>query len=68
MQAEGADGYFLAAPDLLQVVVWLTPAGTEDEGGIAQPAYINFDVTLLEAPIGNRMEVRKHCTPLHARG
>ena len=28
----------------------MTPAGTRDEGGAIQPAYINFDAALLEAP------------------
>ena len=44
--------------DLLQVVIWLTPAGTVDDGGKIQPAYLNFDVALLGPPSGNKMEVR----------
>ncbi|KAK9908491.1 hypothetical protein WJX75_008624 [Coccomyxa subellipsoidea] len=36
--------------DLLSIVVYMTPAGTRDEGGAIQPAYINFDAALLEAP------------------
>lgn len=39
------------AADLLWVVIYLTPAGTRDEGGVIQPAYINFDAALLEAPM-----------------
>lgn len=42
--------------DLLQVVVWVTPAGTVDEGGKPQPAYLNFDVALLGPPAGNEMQ------------
>lgn len=38
------------AADLLSIVVYMTPAGTRDEGGAIQPAYINFDAALLEAP------------------
>ena len=47
---------------LLQITIWLTPAGTVDEGGVEQPAYLNFDVALLGPPAGNQMEVR---TPFH---
>ncbi len=43
--------------DLLQVLVWLTPAGTVDDGGKEQPAYLNFDVALLGPPAGNDMQV-----------
>jgi hypothetical protein len=39
-------------------VIWLTPAGTEDEGGVPQPAYLNFDTTLLGPPHGNEMQAR----------
>ncbi len=45
------------ATDLLQVVVWLTPAGTLDDGGVKQPAYLNFEVSLLGPPAGNEMKV-----------
>lgn len=45
------------AADLLQVVVWLTPAGTLDDGGVKQPAYLNFEVSLLGPPAGNEMKV-----------
>jgi hypothetical protein len=38
------------AADLLSIVVFLTPAGTRDEGGVIQPAYLNFDAALLAAP------------------
>ena len=44
--------------DLLQITIWLTPAGTVDNGGLEQPAYLNFDVALLGPPAGNQMEVR----------
>lgn len=30
--------------------MYLTPAGTRDEGGILQPAYLNFDAALLGPP------------------
>ncbi len=40
----------LAFADLLSVVVFLTPAGTRDEGGVIQPAYLNFDAALLGPP------------------
>ena len=39
------------------MIVWLTPAGTEDEGGVKQPAYLNFDTALLGPPHGNEMQV-----------
>ncbi|CAK0783230.1 hypothetical protein CVIRNUC_006429 [Coccomyxa viridis] len=42
--------------DLMQVLIWLTPAGTVDDGGKEQPAYLNFDVSLLGPPSGNHME------------
>ena len=35
----------------------MTPAGTVDEGGVVQPAYLNFDVSLLGPPSGNEMQV-----------
>ncbi|CAK0784477.1 hypothetical protein CVIRNUC_007681 [Coccomyxa viridis] len=38
--------------DMLSVVAYLTPAGTLDEGGVVQPAYINFDADLLSPPAG----------------
>ncbi len=38
------------AADLLSVIVYLTPAGTRDEGGVPQPAYLNFDAALLGPP------------------
>ena len=47
--------------DLLQVVVWLTPAGTLDDGGVKQPAYLNFEVSLLGPPAGNEMKVGSLC-------
>lgn len=47
----------LCAAELLEVIVWLTPAGTTDEGGVEQPAYLNFDTGLLGPPHGNKMQV-----------
>ena len=38
--------------DLVEVTVYLTPAGTLDEGGVRQPAYLNFDAALLGPPAG----------------
>ncbi len=37
--------------------MWVTPAGTVDEGGVMQPSYLNFDTTLLAAPLNNEMSV-----------
>ena len=45
---------------MLSVVAYLTPAGTLDEGGVVQPAYINFDADLLSPPAG----AMKVCAPL----
>lgn len=47
-----------AAADLLNLVVFVTPAGTRNEGGIEQPAYLNFDAELLSPPAG-AMKVRQ---------
>ncbi len=46
--------------ELMRVLVWVTAAGTVDEGGVEQPAYLNFDTTLLAAPLGNEMSVSVH--------
>ena len=46
--------------ELMRVLVWVTAAGTVDEGGVEQPAYLNFDTTLLAAPLGNEMSVSLH--------
>ena len=43
------------------MVVWLTPAGTLDDGGVKQPAYLNFEVSLLGPPAGNEMKVGPLC-------
>lgn len=40
------------------MTIWLTPAGTFDEGGVEQPAYLNFDIALLAPPAAYKMEVR----------
>ena len=53
--------------DLMQVLIWLTPAGTVDDGGKEQPAYLNFDVSLLGPPSGNHMEVCCHLTSIIRR-
>ncbi len=37
--------------------MWVTPAGTVDEGGKEQPAYLNFDVALMGPPANNEMQV-----------
>ena len=42
---------------MMQLLVWVTPAGTVDDGGVEQPAYLNFDIALLGPPFGNQMEV-----------
>ncbi|CAL5220920.1 g3017 [Coccomyxa viridis] len=42
--------------DLLQVVIWVTPAGTMDDGGLVQPAYLNFDAALLGPPASHEMQ------------
>ena len=47
--------------------MWLTPAGTMDEGGVEQPAYLNFDAALLGRPSNNEMEVSLLCHPLQAQ-
>jgi hypothetical protein len=41
----------------MKFLIWVTPAGTVDEGGVVQPSYLNFDTTLLSAPLGNEMQV-----------
>jgi hypothetical protein len=51
------DCLFWLCADLLQIIVWVTPAGTVDEGGKEQPAYLNFDVALLGPPTNNEMQV-----------
>ena len=52
---------------MMQVLIWLTPAGTVDDGGKEQPAYLNFDVSLLGPPSGNHMEVGGHPTSIFRR-
>ena len=34
----------------MNIVFWMTPAGTLDEGGMPQPAYLNFRQHLLKDP------------------
>lgn len=54
---------YLLGADLLQMVIWLTPAGTMDEGGLKQPAYLNFELSLLGPPASNEMKVRLLASP-----
>ena len=42
----------ITAADVINMVIYVTPAGTIDEGGIVQPAYLNFDAELLAPPAG----------------
>ncbi|EIE23708.1 hypothetical protein COCSUDRAFT_47405 [Coccomyxa subellipsoidea C-169] len=53
---EGLGNTIEITTELLQVIVWVTPAGTVDEGGKEQPAYLNFDVALLGPPAGSEMQ------------
>lgn len=53
----------LVGAELMRLLMWVTPAGTVDEGGVMQPSYLNFDTTLLAAPLGNEMSVRIISTP-----
>lgn len=46
------------------MVIWLTPAGTMDDGGLKQPAYLNFELSLLGPPYGNEMKVRLLSDPV----
>ena len=41
-----------AAADMINLAAFVTPAGTRDEGGVEQPAYINFEAELLAPPAG----------------
>ena len=50
-------GVCVLGTDLLQMVIWLTPAGTVDNGGMKQPAYLNFELSLLGPPGANEMQV-----------
>ncbi|KAK9841819.1 hypothetical protein WJX81_004991 [Elliptochloris bilobata] len=36
--------------ELMSIMFWMTPAGTLDEGGVPQPAYLNFRQRLLHEP------------------
>ncbi len=48
------------------MTIFLTPAGTRDEGGVIQPAYLNFDAALLGPPANGitvgplHLPLRKH--------
>ncbi len=61
------DSVLSCCADLLQLTVWLTPAGTVDEGGVEQPAYLNFDAALLGRPSNNEMEVGLLCHSVPAQ-
>ena len=37
--------------------IWAVPAGTVDSLNVSQPAYLNFNLTLLAAPPGDVSEV-----------
>ena len=50
---------------MMQLLCWVTPAGTRDEGGKVQPAYLNFALALLATPAHGVMEVRLSSTCLH---
>jgi hypothetical protein len=39
-------------PDEIDLLISMTAAGTKDFGGIVQPAYLNFNVTLNSNPSG----------------
>ena len=41
----------------LKLSVWSVPNGTVDSQGVAQPAYLNFNLTLLAPPAGDVAEV-----------
>ena len=39
-----------ACAEMMNIMFWMTPAGTLDEGGVLQPAYLNFRQHLLQDP------------------
>lgn len=41
----------------LELKIWSVPAGVLDEGGMPQPAYINFQLKLLASPKGDEAQV-----------
>lgn len=47
---------------MINFVAFVTPAGTRDEGGVEQPAYINFEAELLAPPTG---ALKVHLSPWH---
>ena len=55
----------MGCAELMKLLIWVTPAGTVDEGGVEQPSYLNFDTTLLAAPLGNEMQVCTLKTEMH---
>ena len=44
------DSIVYMCADLMSIMLWMTPAGTLDEGGVPQPAYLNFRQRLLHEP------------------
>ena len=47
--------------DLMSIMLWMTPAGTLDEGGVPQPAYLNFRQRLLHEPAdADSFKARSH--------
>ena len=57
--------------DLLQLLIFVTPAGTMD-AGVVQPAYINFDAALLRHPTADLQAWQRlwalMCECLHTAG
>ena len=49
--------------DLMSIMLWMTPAGTLDEGGVPQPAYLNFRQRLLHEPSdADSFKARTRCS------
>lgn len=44
----------------LDMKVWVVPAGALDEGGVPQPAYLNFRTALLTSPAGDEAQASRH--------
>ncbi len=63
---------------MLKVMMWHTPKGIIDEGGMTLDGYLNFNITLLAPPANNVMSVSLHaleydsgtleCTPWYSCG
>lgn len=41
---------FAWCAETMTITVYLTKAGVKDEGGVEQPAYLNFEATLNQLP------------------